>query len=358
MSKGNIVQGMAHGALGDIVLSRLNGIQVARVRNRTPRNPRTAKQLYQRAIMATVMRAYTAGSEIFDHSFERYTRGAECQHRFFHRNCSQLRSLLASDLQDVPMLGAQRTFFGAPAINSPTPSPYIISEGSLSTGFLQCSSGGSSGRGNFNAKGADLPDIPSGNPDTYAEIANEFMGAGFWRDDDIFTLCYFAEDFSSLPEFEVRGNTNGYSKQYPGGFGWVRMAFNENVLLNSNICPANFVVVGDGTSGSNGGFFKVTAYGGYMGVTAASNIVGLRWNDSKSMDDLMMPPGWSQFQFGGYMGVIHSRRDTNLRNTEQMVYSAKTNNSFAPFGIVSGMILQAWQQATETIGVSDAILES
>lgn len=358
MAKGNIYQGMGHGSIGDTVLSRLNGIQVSRIRNRIPRNPRTAKQLYQRAVMATVMRAYTAGNEIFDHSFERYTRGAQCQHRFFHRNCSQLRSLLAADLEAGGMIGAQRTMFGAPGINSPTPSPYIISEGSLPVGFFQCSTGGTTGRGNFNAMGADLPEIPEGSTESYAQIAAGFMEAGFWRADDIFTLCYFAEDFSSLPEFEVRGYNTGFTKQYPGGFGYVRIAFNENVLDNNNVCPPNFYAIGDGTSGSAGGFFKVTGYAGYQSDTAATNLEAMRYMDTKNLNDLMMPPGWISESFGGFIGVIRSRRDTQLRSTSKMIYSAKANNVFAPFGIVSSFILQAWQQGTETIGVSDAILES
>lgn len=358
MAKGNIYQGMGHGSIGDTVLSRLNGIQVSRIRNRIPRNPRTAKQLYQRAVMATVMRAYTAGSEIFDHSFERYTRGAQCQHRFFHRNCSQLRSLLAADLEAGGIIGAQRTMFGAPGINSPTPSPYIISEGSLPEGILRCSAGTSSGYGTFNALGADLPEIPEGSNETYAQIAAGFMEAGFWRADDIFTLCYFAEDFSSLPEFEVRGYNTGFTKQYQGGFGYIRIAFNENALSNNNICPPNFQVIGDGTSGSAGGFFKVTGYAGYQSATVAVKVETMHYNDAMSINDLMQPSGWINEIYGGFMGVIRSRKDTQLRSTTKMIYSAKRNNVFAPFGIVSSFILQAWQQGTETIGVSDAILES
>lgn len=358
MAKGNIYQGMGHGSIGDTVLSRLNGIQVSRIRNRIPRNPRTAKQLYQRAVMATVMRAYTAGSEIFDHSFERYTRGAQCQHRFFHRNCSQLRSLLAADLDAGGIIGAQRTMFGAPGINSPTPSPYIISEGSLPEGILQCTAGGSSDYGTFNAYGADLPEIPEGSTETYAQVAADFIDAGFWRADDIFTLCYFAEDFTSLPEFEVRGYNTGFTKQYPGGFGYVRIAFNENVLDNNNICPPNFYVIGDGSNGSAGGFFKVTGYAGYESSIVATKIATMRYNDALSLNDLMQPSGWISEIYGGFIGVIRSRKDTQLRSTTKMIYSAKRNNVFAPFGIVSSFILQAWQQGTETIGVSDAILES
>lgn len=358
MSKGNIVQGMAHGSLGDIVLSRLNGIQVARVRNRTPRNPRTAKQLYQRAIMATVMRAYTAGSEIFDHSFERYTRGAECQHRFFHRNCSNLRSLLAADLESGKSAMAMKTFFGAPGINSPTPSPYIISEGSLPAGGFIISPGGTTGYGNFNATGFDLPDIPSGNTDTYAALAQEFINNGFFRKDEIYTLCYFAEDITSLPEFEVRDSNAPCSKQYPGGFGYVRIAFNENVLQNTNVCPSNYYIIGDGTSGSQGGFYKITGYGGYESSTVAQRIGKYTILSAFSLNMMLTPPGTSTNVFAGFMGVIHSIKDTQLRSNSKMIYSGAANNLAVNFGINSYYVLQAWQQGTETIGLSDAILES
>ena len=67
---------MGRGKLGDIVLTRIDGQQIARPRNRQPKNPRTNKQLYQRAVMATVMQAYSAGIKIFDHSFPRVSPSA------------------------------------------------------------------------------------------------------------------------------------------------------------------------------------------------------------------------------------------------------------------------------------------
>ena len=349
---------MAHGSLGEMVLSRLNGQQVARVRNRQPRNPRSNKQLYQRAIMATVMRAYTAGREIFDHSFERYTRGAQCQHRFFARNCSQLRSLLAADLDSDTGYISQRTFFGAPAINSPTPSPYIISEGSLPNGMLYSFNGGSSSYGLI---GVNPEYEKYDNPDglyTYARMAELLISDRILSADDILTICWFAEDFTSLPEFEIRDRNNGYSKQYPGGFGFVRLGFNENVLSNTTTAPLNPIIVGDGTSGANGGFFKVTANKGYYSTTAAEKVVGFSNYRPFSLNDFLQPTGWSNEVFGGFLGVIHSRKDTNLRNNCTMVYSATRNNNAAPFGIVSGLILTAWRQGTESVGLSDAILES
>ena len=86
MAKGNMLQGMARGKVGDVVFSRLGGEQIARVRNRHPKNPRTNAQLYQRAIMATVMQAYSAGKVIFDHAFQGREIGAGIQRRFMALN--------------------------------------------------------------------------------------------------------------------------------------------------------------------------------------------------------------------------------------------------------------------------------
>ena len=91
MAKGNLFQGMGRGKVGDVVFSRLNGQQIARVRNRNPKNPRTNAQLYQRAIMATVMQAYSAGIAIFDHSFQGKEVGAQNQRRFMALNAKLLR---------------------------------------------------------------------------------------------------------------------------------------------------------------------------------------------------------------------------------------------------------------------------
>lgn len=75
MAKGNMFLGMARGKVGDVVFYRADGQQLSRVRNRNPRNPRTNAQLFQRAIMATVVQAYAAGKELFDHSFQGFQSG-------------------------------------------------------------------------------------------------------------------------------------------------------------------------------------------------------------------------------------------------------------------------------------------
>lgn len=70
MSKGNVVLGYGRGAIGDMVLTRLKGQQVAKARNRQPANPRTAPQMRQRAGFIAPLKFYTRGVQnLFQFAF-------------------------------------------------------------------------------------------------------------------------------------------------------------------------------------------------------------------------------------------------------------------------------------------------
>lgn len=70
MSKGNVVLGYGRGAVGDIVLTRLKGQQVAKARNRNPNNPRTSLQMKQRAGFIAPLKFYTRGIQnLFQFAF-------------------------------------------------------------------------------------------------------------------------------------------------------------------------------------------------------------------------------------------------------------------------------------------------
>lgn len=70
MSKGNLLLGYGSGSLGDIVLSHYAGEQIARARNRRPKNPRTTLQMIQRVILKTCSQAYKFFYPLANHSFE------------------------------------------------------------------------------------------------------------------------------------------------------------------------------------------------------------------------------------------------------------------------------------------------
>ena len=69
--KGNMFLGYARGSVGDVVFSRVNGQQTGRARNRRPNNPRSEKQMMQRALFSNAVKFHTKGVQrLFKFAFE------------------------------------------------------------------------------------------------------------------------------------------------------------------------------------------------------------------------------------------------------------------------------------------------
>lgn len=134
MAKDNLFLGMARGKVGDVVFSRLNGVQVSRARNRAPRNPQSPAQMVQRIIMSTVGKAYSFMQAICNHSFEGFETGQLSQRKFMEVNVGLLRDK-AADVLAYPveeMIKASTAFnFSYKNDYSPVLNQYMISTGSL-----------------------------------------------------------------------------------------------------------------------------------------------------------------------------------------------------------------------------------
>lgn len=65
MATGNLFLGYGRGSVGDVTLSRVKGQQTARARNRRPNNPRTNKQVAQRAVFAAAVGFYKESTQAF-----------------------------------------------------------------------------------------------------------------------------------------------------------------------------------------------------------------------------------------------------------------------------------------------------
>lgn len=134
MSKGNLFLGQARGAVGDVVFSHYKGRQVARARNRAPRNPQTPLQLLQRVVQSTVGKAYSFFSPICDHSWERYTASQASQEQFMKENVALLRDKLADEIAyptEENMLDSEAISFSFAGDSNPVFNEYQISKGSL-----------------------------------------------------------------------------------------------------------------------------------------------------------------------------------------------------------------------------------
>lgn len=98
MGKGNLFLGQGRGKMGDAVFYIRNGQQAFRVRRRQIANPNTTGMLVQRAIMSTIMQAYSFGKTIFDHSFQGEKVGEGSQSKFMSVNLRKLRNDYFADV--------------------------------------------------------------------------------------------------------------------------------------------------------------------------------------------------------------------------------------------------------------------
>lgn len=117
MSKGNVLLGMARGAVGDIVFSRLKGQQVTRARNRQPANPRTSSQMYQRALFTDAVKFFTRGRRnLFQFAFENKKANESDYNAFMRENAKR----------GVAISKAAFDNYGYPALGN-----FILSKGTL-----------------------------------------------------------------------------------------------------------------------------------------------------------------------------------------------------------------------------------
>lgn len=110
--------GLRRGSTKTLTFSVYNGKQVTKDRVAVVKNPRSALQMKQRAIMATAMHGYSALKEICDHSFEGIAYGQKSMNYFMTENVRMIRSA-------VPNVNLS-TYKGISV-----PNAYIISKGSL-----------------------------------------------------------------------------------------------------------------------------------------------------------------------------------------------------------------------------------
>lgn len=322
MSKGNMFQGMARGKVGDVVFSRLDGQQIARVRNRNPKNPRTNAQLYQRAIMATIMQVYSAGKEIFDHSFQGKSVGAGCQRHFMRINAKKLRATIANEVNNNVALNAQVGRVVWPGANACVPGQYIISEGNYEQAVFD----------ETVTSGAIAYALPALSSET--EKINEYAArVGLVADDYYTFVCIFVGQDS---EYDTPGAGGNYlGSGFPGQFGFIRLHVKSDIASLETV-PTTW-----------GDIFEVDST-----VNIDYNVLTKAIGQSLTLLNLD-PNGIGS----GAIGLIRSRKDVDLRSTTTMYCPSLSDADFQEFGIVSGYALAAWKAGTSNVGDSDLILE-
>lgn len=320
---------MARGKVGDVVFYRMNGVQMSRVRNRAPKNPRSVEQMYQRAIIASVMKLYSAGKEIFDHAFQGYTIGEGCMRRFNSVNARILREQVVNDVNNVIDVTKQIGRVTNPKSLSFTPMiGCMISEGTLEQNlFYYTPSDGTEyppGSGpkigwSINATDDEL----SGDMTMNAFLSKAGIYAG-----DIFTFCFGNINTDNIV-FQMLAQKANYATVFKSYFEWIRLIVKSDISDSIKLSAATFADV-----------FDIEANAPNITFNAASKV-------SAAMT-LKLASGVKTVT----TGCIRSRLDVDLRSTSYMV----ATNEFA-YGIVPAYMLDAWMMEVTKVGTSDLILE-
>lgn len=133
MAKGNLFLGMGRGSVGDVTFYRSEGEQISRARNRHPSNPRTARQAITRAVNSSVSRIYAAGQVLFNHSFQGFKPGKECQRQFMKINNRILRQMYFADIAS----NTDKSRFGVPGVSVAVPCEGImVSDGNYPVNYF------------------------------------------------------------------------------------------------------------------------------------------------------------------------------------------------------------------------------
>ena len=303
MAKGNLFLGMGRGSVGDVTFYRADGQQLARARNRKPRNPKSNAQLIQRAISATVVQAYKAGRMIFDHSFEGKSVPAGSQRSFLSINMRKLREQVLSEIDST--LANTHSSVVSPRSVYPVPNAYRISEGSLNQNLFTIVAGDSK---------FALVDANEG------ETVSAFLSRLGISAGEIFTLVGFAVD-----ETGERSNLTNLTCL----FGFMRLTVKQSAISETKtMATATF-----------GDMFDADSTGAVV-------------PSSRSLSEGVL---LEEINIGYYpvgaMGIIRSQENSGLRSTSDMVLTEVSDWGIAPPNLVS-----VWSQDSGSVD-SELILE-
>lgn len=181
MAKNNIFLGTGSGKLGDVVLMRRDGRQVARAYIASPANPRTVGQSIQRNFLAPVAKFFAPLADVLESSWEGMTRAASYQ-AFLKHNINT----------------ARKGGYYVPKGQGWLPMPYRLSKGTIQP--VQCI---------MDEDALHLPNINSaqwvaeGQTVTVGDVASAFINSGYQTGDQFTFIGAIVDDdtFGAYPVY-------------------------------------------------------------------------------------------------------------------------------------------------------------
>lgn len=346
MAKSKSFFGLRRGSTKSHTYSILNGQQITKDRVQTVANPKTQKQQFQRAIMATVMAAYSEMKEIEDHAFQGKKKGSENQREFMSRNLVAMRNAFLQYQDNNIIVANQKYFAVGPKTPTVLPAEWILSHGTMEEqGFLTYDDGNHT---------VTTPNIVS-----YREVSGGYSS----------TLGEIADDLGIVPGMQITfvcvNATNGpriyevdsadYAGYHDFKFRYCRVAFkyfDRDKVVSTALAQLNALYeaflseVIDATRSTPSFVNSLEAeYELAEGTTFFSY----------DAEELLVGASFDETLTGG-IGIITSMVDQDLRSTSKMEVRSLANRAQA-VGLSWNWVPLAWQNAGEKLGESDLYLE-
>lgn len=173
--------GYSRGSVGDVVMSRVKGQQVAKARNRKPANPKTNKQMLQRSSFISPVKFYTHGVQAFFKFAFSDKKVTESDFNAFMRNNAKAA---------FPVTKEEHDSVGFPALGN-----YMMTKGKLAELPIVNTTPGSNSLGLY--LGADE------DPTSIAMLSAIFVRMGYAEEGDIITIVAIDENVASMSNNEL-----------------------------------------------------------------------------------------------------------------------------------------------------------
>lgn len=324
MAKGNMLLGFARGKVGDVVFYRQNGEQVSRGRNKHPHNPNTLRQQVQRAVSASIQRLYSAGQQVFNHSFEGKKVGAENQQEFVRRNMAILRALVVGDINAGNVDAACRGRVSAPGLSVAVPfDGMMISSGSLQ----QLAFSWDEQEGAFS-----LPEPVRNESEQITEQVGAYATRVGLVEGDIYTFVIFGCDPLQGSELGYYGGEpyTTYAAVFQPFFAFAQMRVKAGATSDTTVITSSTTLAS---------LFEPAAVGvDLSGKNLVGSSITAQTIDARAVSSVI--------------GCIRSREDSGKRSVSFMHVTRGTYD----WGIASNWLSSAWSASSRIAG-SDLILD-
>lgn len=346
MAKSKSFFGLRRGSTKSHTYSILNGQQITKDRVQTVANPKTQKQQFQRAIMATVMAAYSEMKEIEDHAFQGKKKGSENQREFMSRNLVAMRNAFLQYQDNNTVVANQKYFSVGPKTPTVLPAEWILSHGTMEEqGFLTYEDGNHT--------------LTSPNIVSYREVSGGYSS----------TLGELADDLGIVPGMQITfvcvNATNGpriyevdsadYAGYHDFKFRYCRLAFKyferEKVIGTAvqDVGALFSDFLDEVIDNSRSTPSLLDAFNNQGEIPQGQSYYTI------DAELLLSSAGFDDTLTGG-IGIITSMVDGVERSTSKMQVRSLANRAQA-VGLSWNWVPLAWQNAGANLGESDLYLE-